>query len=210
MSTPKIFGVYGTSGTGKTTLLTSLVTQLTKEGYTIATIKKTNKKISMDTVNKDTWRHHQAGADLVVFSSLSETDFLLNKALSASEIVRRVSRFGRYDLILMEGADDPGIPKIRLGTGEQRSNTIATYRGDVDEILTLIKQELDKRPIAHHLVVTVNGKDIPLTEFPDQIITRTILGMVGSLKGVDEINELTIELIQGKNKMNKRRHGKSG
>jgi molybdopterin-guanine dinucleotide biosynthesis protein B len=198
MSTPMIFGVYGTSGTGKTTLITRLVTQLTNEGYKVATIKRTNKETSMDTVNKDTWRHHEAGARLVVFSSLCETDFLLNEALSASEIIRRISLFGRYDLILMEGADDPHIPKIQLGTGEQRSNTIASYRGNVKEILTLIKQKLDKKPTTQHLVVTVNGKNIPLTEFPEQIITHTILGLLGSLKGVKDIRDVTIELLQEK------------
>ena len=194
MSTPAVFGFYGDSDSGKTTLLVRLVSELTNEGHQVATIKQTKKGISMDTKNKDTWRHHKAGADLVVFSSLCETDFLLNKPTSTSEIIRRISEFGDFDLVLIEGADDPNIPKIQIGDGKKRSNTIATYKGNIKEIFPLIKKELKKKPSLSHLCITVNGKVVPLSEFPEQIITNAIVGMVASLKGVQNIREVTINL----------------
>ena len=40
--------------------------------------------------------------------------------------------------------------------------------------------------------VKVNGKDIPLTEFPKDFIINTICGMLKSLKGVDEIKDVEI------------------
>ena len=40
--------------------------------------------------------------------------------------------------------------------------------------------------------VKVNGKDIPLTEFPQEFIIETICGMIKSLKGVDEIKDVKI------------------
>ncbi len=198
MSIPTVFGIYGNSEIGKTTLIEHLVSQLTKEGYTVATIKQTKKAISLDTMNKDTWRYHDAGAELVVFSSQYETDFLLYKTLSFSEIIRRISNFGCYDLVLVEGANDSNIPKIQLGACKKRNNTIASYKGNVKEILTLIKRELKKKPLLLRLSISVNGKNISLTEFPEQIIKSTIVGMLGSLKGVQDINEVTIELKQKK------------
>ena len=42
--------------------------------------------------------------------------------------------------------------------------------------------------------LTVNGSDIPLSEFPEQFIENTILGMIKSLKGVNEIKTVTITL----------------
>ena len=194
MSIPTVFGIYGNSDTGKTTLIKHLVSLLTKEGYMVATIKQTKKAISLDTMNKDTWRHHDAGAGLVVFSSHSETDFLLYKTQSTSEIIRRISYFGYYDLILVEGANDSNIPKIQLGAGKKRNNTIASYKGNVKEIYTLIKRELKKKPLLQQLNITVNGKNVPLTKFPEQMITNTIVGILGSLKGVQNLNEVTIEL----------------
>jgi len=194
MSTPTVFGIYGNSDSGKTTLIENLVTQLTKEGYMVASIKQTRKTISLDSPNKDTWRHREAGARLVVFSSLCETDFLVYKALSTSEIIRRISSFGKYDLILIEGANDSHIPKIQLGAGKKRDNTIISYKGNIKEILTLIKREIKKKPLLQHLNITVNGRNILLTEFPKQIITNTLVSMISSLKGVQDINEVIIEL----------------
>jgi len=194
MSKPAVFGIYGNSDTGKTTLIEHLVSQLTKEGFIVATIKQTKKAISLDIMNKDTWRYHDAGAGLVVFSSQCETDFLLYKTLTFSEIIQRISSFGYYDLILVEGADDINIPKIQLGSGKKRTNTIASYEGNVKKILTLIKRELKKKQLYQHLSITVNGKNIPLTEIPEQMITNTIVGILGSLKDVQDINEVTIEL----------------
>ena len=194
MSASIVFGIYGYSNTGKTTLIVKLVEQLVKEGYLIATIKQTKKKISMDTKKKDTWLHHGAGAELVVFSSICETDFLLNKSMSTSEIIRRITEFGCYDLILVEGADDPCIPKIQIGAGKKRANTIISYKNNFNEILKIIKRELKMKPSLQRLYITVNGRNIPLAKFPEQIITNTIIGMLGSLKDVQNIKEITIQL----------------
>jgi len=194
MSTPKVFGVYGKSETGKTTMIEQLVARLTKEGYQVATVKQTNKTISMDTTNKDTWRHHRAGAHLVVFSSRSETNFLLEQSLSTSEILRRITAFGTFDIILIEGADDPSIPKIQIGSGKKRSNTIALYKQNLEEILRLMKRDLQKQPDAPSISITVNGGNIPLTQFPAQIISNTIVGMLSALKEVGDISEVTIAL----------------
>ena len=194
MSRPIVFGVYGDSNTGKTTLMVHLVSRLSREGYRVATIKQTRKKITMDTENKDTWRHHDAGADLVVFSSQCETDFLLGKAMSTANILDSIEMFGDFDLVLIEGVNDPAIPKIRVGTGKKRSNTVLSYKGDIEEVLTLITSKFKRKSTPAHLRITVNKKDVELSEFPEQIITNTLVGMMKSLKGVEEIHELLIQL----------------
>jgi molybdopterin-guanine dinucleotide biosynthesis protein MobB len=194
MSDPIVIGVYGHSNTGKTTLIVQLVEHLTKEGYSVATIKRTNKSISLDTIGKDTQRHHRAGAHLVVFSSAKETDFLVNESMSTSEIVRRIDTFSQYDLVLVEGADDPRIPKIKIGSCDTRENTIGCYENNFNEILRFVKRNLKKTISSRKLTVMVNGKEIPLTEFPEQILLNTIVGMLRSLKGVRQINEVSIQL----------------
>ncbi len=42
------------------------------------------------------------------------------------------------------------------------------------------------------MIVKVNGKQIPLTEFPTEMIQNTICGMLKSLKKVDEIKKVEI------------------
>ena len=96
----------------------------------------------------------------------------------------------------MEGANDSDIPKIQLGAGKKRGNTIVSYEGNMKEILTLIKKEIKKKLLPQRLSIVVDGKNIPLTEFPKQLIANTIVGMLGSLKGIQDINKVTIELIR--------------
>jgi molybdopterin-guanine dinucleotide biosynthesis adapter protein len=194
MSISNVFGIYGESDSGKTTLIVQLVTRLTTEGYQVATVKQTNKAISMDMKEKDTWRHHQAGAPLVVFSSRKETNFLFNTSLHMSEILQRISYFGSFDYIFVEGADDPKIPKIRVGSGKKRTNTIATYKDNFHEILGLLKKTGLKPQNVPDLSIRVNGKDVPLTEFPKRIISNVVVSLVESLKGVNDVRSVTLEL----------------
>jgi molybdopterin-guanine dinucleotide biosynthesis protein B len=194
MLEPTVLGVYGSSDTGKTTLIVELVKRLTTEGYKIATIKQTNKAISLDTEDKDTWRHHDAGASLTVFSSASETDFLVHKQMNTFEMIQRITDFDYFDIVLIEGADDPHIKKIQVGAGVERDNTICRYENNIEKVLQTIEDQVKEKVRTQKLRITVNGKRIPLTEFPEEFITSTIEGMLRSLKGVNQINTVSIQL----------------
>jgi molybdopterin-guanine dinucleotide biosynthesis protein B len=141
---PKLFGIYGKSNTGKTTLIVKIIKELSKMGLNIATIKITDKEISMDTEKKDTFRYNKAGSNIVVFSSAKETDFLHFKILKTGEILNYLKKFGNYDIILIEGAYEKNIQKIRIGDIDERENTILTYDGNFDEIINLIKEKLNR------------------------------------------------------------------
>jgi molybdopterin-guanine dinucleotide biosynthesis protein MobB len=194
MLEPTVLGVYGSSDTGKTTLIVELVEHLTAEGYKVATIKRTDKAISLDTEDKDTWRHHKAGSQLTVFSSTSETDFLMHKPMDTFEMVQRITDFDSYDIVFIEGADDPQVKKIQVGAGVERDNTICRYEQNFKIVLQTIEDEVKKKTRAQKLRITVNGKNIPLTEFPEEFITSTLEGMLRSLKGVNQIETVIIRL----------------
>jgi len=194
MSQPAVFGFYGSSNTGKTTLIVKIIEKLTKEGYKVATIKKTDKKIDIDKKDKDTWKHGQAGARLVVLSSSHETDFIVKKNMEIDDIIQNISEMGYYDAIIVEGARDSSIPKIRLGDMEERDNTIGYYQDNFEEIFKLIKKDIDKKTVFNNqdIGLRVNKKVVPLSEFLADIIKNGILGMLKSLKGVDKIDEVEI------------------
>lgn len=46
----------------------------------------------------------------------------------------------------------------------------------------------------YEIKITVNGEDVRLTEFPSQIITNVVLGILQSLKGVTDIKNAKIEI----------------
>ncbi len=195
MKLPILFGFYGESNSGKTSLIIKIVKKLGDEGYKIATVKITDKKISVDTKGKDTWKYDQAGSKLTVLSSPIETDYMLKENKSMVELIQHIKELGEYDLIIVEGARDKNIPKIRIGNIPERENTLLTYGGDLEAIINLIKIELNKgTKKMQEISIKVNGKQIPLTEFPSDIIKSTIVGMIKSLKGVDEkIESVEIE-----------------
>lgn len=195
MKNPAVFGFYGESNTGKTSLIVKVIKRLTDECFKIATVKITDKSIGIDVEGKDTWKHSQAGSKLVVLSSPVETDFLLKESKDIDEILQHISKLGCYDVVLVEGAHDLSIPKIRLGDSiEERENTIASYEGDFDGFIEIIKNEIaEKKDRGKEKVsVKINGKQISLTEFPSNFIKNTISGMLKSLKGVDKIDNVEI------------------
>lgn len=193
MYSPLVIGLYGTSNSGKTTVLTELINQLAQKGYRVGTIKQTDKPISMDTPEKDTWRHKTAGANIVVFSSTIETTCLLPTPLKISMIIEKMNQLLDLDIIFIEGSNDPSIPKIRIGTKALRENTLFIYDGDINNLLNYIQNEIRKRQkMVPTMMLKVNGKQIPLTEFPEEIIKKTIIGMVAALKGVEKVQSVEL------------------
>ena len=142
MKHPAVFGFYGESNTGKTSLIESIISKLTEEGYKIATVKITDKKIGIDSNGKDTRRHSKAGSKLVILSSPIETDFLFKNKQNINEILQNINKFGKYDLVIVEGANDKTTPKIRIGNIPERENTILTYDGDFKGLINTIKNEI--------------------------------------------------------------------
>ncbi len=137
-----VVGIYGKSNTGKTTLIVDIIKQLSNEGFKIASIKITDKKIGIDSKEKDTWKHGEAGSKLVVLASPVETDFLLKHTKDISEIIKIINQIDKYDLLLVEGANDKYIPKIRIGNIDKRENTILTYSGDFQKLIEFLKTDI--------------------------------------------------------------------
>lgn len=194
---PYVLGIYGQSNTGKTTIITRILQRLTKEGYRIATIKQTSKKIGYDCKGKDTWRHSNAGASVTVFTSPIETDILIKKKCSLHQIIQQLSMIDSYDCILIEGATCADIPKIRIGTIKKRTNTLWDYQDDFELLVEYIRNKIERKKNEANnasVSVVVNGIPVPLTEFPSIVIRNTITGLIQSLKGVDKIQNITITI----------------
>jgi molybdopterin-guanine dinucleotide biosynthesis protein B len=145
MNKPVIIGFYGLSNSGKTTLITKLIKHFSEEGLNVATIKQSNKPYSIDMVDKDTWKHSEAGAKLTCFQSTVETSFIVKNQLEIKEIIRIISKLDSFDLVLVEGARDDFIQKIRLNeTTPLRKQTIFTFNGDINKVIHIIIQKLSK------------------------------------------------------------------
>lgn len=131
-------GFYGFSDSGKTSLIVKLIESLGNDGFSTVVIKCTDKNISSESVEKDTSRFRAAGAKMTSFSSPGETNFVIPESMTSSQIIRKIRKYLDVDIIIVEGAHDPKIPKVRLGDIEERNNTIYTYDGDFDSLMRII------------------------------------------------------------------------
>jgi len=190
-------GFYGHSNSGKTTVITQLISWFSKQGYRVSAIKKTDKTLSIDTHGKDTYRFSEAGADPVFFITKNETTMKKKQIIPIPDIVTSLLEEESLDLLFIEGANEPCIEKIRFGDIPIRENTIYTYKNDLDDLRDFIQYKLEQRnkKMSEQVEIIVNEKKIPLSEFPKEFITHTIKGMVETLKGVEmPITSITITI----------------
>jgi molybdopterin-guanine dinucleotide biosynthesis protein B len=113
MSAIPVVVLVGTSGTGKTTFLEKLIKELKKRKVQVGTVKHDVHGFDIDKPGKDTWRHAQAGADVVAISS--PTTFAqirhVEQEVSLDQITRMITG---VNIILVEGYKRSANPKIEI------------------------------------------------------------------------------------------------
>lgn len=113
--TPPLFGVVGWKNSGKTTLVTRLITAFTAQGLKVAAIKHAHHAFDIDHEGRDSFRYRAAGASTVVVSSAAR--FALMRELihepepSLSELAKHAVS---ADIILVEGFKAERHPKIEV------------------------------------------------------------------------------------------------
>lgn len=225
-----IFAVTGEKETGKTTLICRLVERLKERGHNIASIKHTREDHRLDKEGGDSWRHGEAGSDLVIFSSFVETSFISKGDKNLERMIEITRCIDDYDIILVEGMRGKDIPHVDLS----KEIDGAEYISDdlVEEVLERIEREIDTIDILNELPgsdcsdcgydscrglaeavnkgdaalggcehmrspvleLKVNGEEVHLGGFPTKVIKNGIEGMIGSLKGVEEIRSVDIHI----------------
>lgn len=137
-TTPPLIGFSAPSGTGKTTLIVSVIQHLSQK-LKIAAIKHGHHPSDPDTPGKDTHRFRKAGAETVLFAS-HEGWFLVQDLHNRPEptLEEQVQHLLDHDLIIVEGYKNESHPKIvvhrlgdnRISLHDQLSNVIAIVTDD--------------------------------------------------------------------------------
>jgi len=110
---PVISIVGGKSNSGKTTLLEKIIREAKRRGWRVATLKHDVHGFEMDQPGKDTWRHAQAGADIVAISSPHKIAIL--ESVSGDQPLDEViARIHGVDVIFTEGYKSGNKPKIEV------------------------------------------------------------------------------------------------
>lgn len=107
------FAVVGYKNTGKTTLVSRLVTEMKKRGYIVGTLKHDVHEFQMDVPGTDTDQHRQAGADVVAIAGRGGWAVQAWEAAPPS-VWDMLNRIADVDIVLVEGYKQSHLPKIVL------------------------------------------------------------------------------------------------
>ncbi len=213
-----IISIVGKSDSGKTTLIEKLVPELTRRGYRVATVKHDVHGFEVDREGKDSWRHKQAGAHTVVISSPKKVALIrdVEKDLTLEEIREKLIQ--DVDLIISEGYKKDVQPKIEIFRKEKHKELLCTkednliaivsdkkfkvgvscfFLDDIKGVADFIEKKYLQAKREGEVSLKVDGKRIPMTPFVKSFVTRTIKGMLSSLKGCGATKKIEIRLDDG-------------
>lgn len=138
---PRIIGFYGFSGSGKTTLIEEIIEELKNRRFRVAVIKHSGQHIETDDSGKDTYRLGKAGAEPVVLSSADTTTIYLKEKLPSEILIKWFMDYKPLDFVLIESANEDEVEKIRIGEIPIRKNTVWTYDGDFEKLMSIVTKE---------------------------------------------------------------------
>ncbi|KIR02023.1 Hypothetical ATP-binding protein, containing DUF265 domain protein [Lachnospiraceae bacterium TWA4] len=105
----KVVSIVGVRKSGKTTVVTQLVSEFKKRGYKVGTIKTIFcPTFSMDDPKSNTAKHRKAGADVVCAKARNEVDIVYGHPMDNNEIFKHLD----VDILLLEGDYEALVPRI--------------------------------------------------------------------------------------------------
>ena len=107
----KVVSVVGKKNSGKTSLTIKIIKSLIKRGYKVATIKHSHHTMEMDKENTDTWKHKQAGSQVVVGIG-STTFFNVRNIIELDRLLFLIDLIDDIDFVVIEGFKKYNYPKI--------------------------------------------------------------------------------------------------
>lgn len=134
---PPVVSVIAKSGSGKTTFMEKLIPELKARGLRVGVLKHHGHPTPFDMPGKDTYRHFQAGADVVVGASALQVAMFRRQAGSADLETVIATYFADVDLVLTEGYKRGPYPKIEI----HRAARSAELLCEPDELLALVSDE---------------------------------------------------------------------
>ncbi len=111
----KVIGVAGFKNAGKTTLVEKLVTELTRRGRRVSTVKHAHHSFDIDHEGRDSFRHRKAGAAEVAVVSASRWAIIHEQRGEAEPSLASIlAKLGPCDLVIVEGYKRDTHDKIEV------------------------------------------------------------------------------------------------
>ncbi len=150
---PPAIAFIARSGTGKTTLVEALISELTARGHRVGALKHDAHRFEIDRPGKDSRRFTEAGCEVMVLAS-DDTVAMVQKTAEPEKLDNILQKwFNGLDLILVEGYKTSDLPKIEiqravlaqplLSRGERHDPNLVAVVSDVRQDLDVPVLPLD-------------------------------------------------------------------
>lgn len=196
-------------------MIEQLIPELTRRGYRVGAVKHDAHQFDIDHPGKDSWRHQQAGASVSVISSPEKVAVVRHVEIELTLDEIASAYLTDVDIILTEGFKRESKPKIEvLADGDSElisplnevflvagSTAVDVGRPKVgrDEISAMAEaiktRFLKERSDDAGVSLVVDGKPIALNGIMKAMVANTIVGLVSSLKGVDNPDKVEVRLL---------------
>ena len=200
--------VVGTKDTGKTSLLEALTRELVARGRTVAYIKHSHVAPTLEAEDTDTARLRAAGAAV---TAITGDDYTIARHASGhgvEELSFRAALPG--DIVLAEGFKGTPGKKIAIAGGDLDVSSLKgvvavvgdapdgyagpTYSADQTSELCDLIEKLAGPPSDQTWAtrLLINGEEVPLNAFVQDVMAAALEGMTGVLRDVPETGTLEL------------------
>lgn len=159
----QVVSVVGKKNSGKTSLTIKIIEGLKRRGHKVATIKHSHHAMEMDRENTDTWRHKEAGSQLVVGIG-STTFFNVRQTFGLDRLLFIIEMLDDVDFVVIEGFKDYSYPKIATSPNVVDEYTIKEVNSfeitpeEIEDLLDLIEEK------GYGIVSTLYNKNCGFTD----------------------------------------------
>ena len=200
--------VVGSKDTGKTSLLEGITRELTGRGRSVAYIKHTHVEPTLEADDTDTARMRAAGAAVTALTGDDYTIAYRSAGRGVEELSFRVAVPG--DIVLAEGFKNTPGKKIAIAGGDLDISSLdgvvavvgsapdgfkgPSFTTDQTSELCDLIEKLTAQPSDQTWAtrLLVNGKEVPLNPFVQDVMASALDGMKDVLKNVGEAETLEL------------------
>jgi len=128
-----VIGIVGWKNSGKTTLASALIRELSSRGLTVNSIKHAHHMVDVDQPGTDSYKHRDAGAREVILAG-GQRFAIMHELRGAREptLDELLARLGPCDWVVVEGFKTHAHPRIEVH--RQASSHSPLYREDASII----------------------------------------------------------------------------
>lgn len=110
-----VIGIVGWKNSGKTTLASALIRELSGRGLTVNSIKHAHHMVDVDQPGTDSYKHRDAGAQEVILAG-GQRFAIMHELRGAKEptLDELLARLGPCDWVVVEGFKTHSHPKVEV------------------------------------------------------------------------------------------------